>query len=62
MITSTTPKSRSELLDSNTWVDVRDVALGQALALERPEAGNERIIVAAGVFKWLFLFLKLINI
>ena len=60
MITSTTPKSRNELLDSNAWVDVRDVALGHALALERPEAGNERIIVAAGVL--LFLFLKLINI
>ncbi|KJA19744.1 hypothetical protein HYPSUDRAFT_204330 [Hypholoma sublateritium FD-334 SS-4] len=51
-ITSTTPKSKDELLDSNAWVDVRDVALGHVLALERPEAGGERIIVAAGAYIW----------
>ncbi len=55
MITSVTPKSRKELLESNAWVDVRDVALGHALALERSEAGSERIIVAAGVLLFLFL-------
>lgn len=33
-------------------VDVRDVALAHALALEHPEAGGERFIVSNGPFSW----------
>lgn len=38
------------LSDSYTWVDVRDAALGHVLALEKPEAGGERIITAEGAY------------
>ena len=48
MVTSTTPKSPQALLDSNAWVDVRDVALAHVLALEVDAAGGERIVVAEG--------------
>lgn len=34
------------------WVDVRDIALAHARALQKQAAGGERIIVAAGAFKW----------
>ena len=47
-IISTSPKSKEELLDSNAWVDVRDVALAHVLALEKPDTGGERIVVCAG--------------
>jgi len=36
-----------ELLHAWGWVDVRDVAAGHVAALEKEEAGNERIIVSA---------------
>ncbi|PPQ88279.1 hypothetical protein CVT25_005442 [Psilocybe cyanescens] len=42
-------KTKQELSDSSCWVDVRDIGLAHVLALERPEAGGERIIVAEGV-------------
>ena len=32
----------------NAWVDVRDVAEAHAVALEKPEAGGERILFTAG--------------
>ncbi|EJT96899.1 D-lactaldehyde dehydrogenase [Dacryopinax primogenitus] len=35
-----------------SWVDVRDVALAHALALQKEEAGGERIIVSAGQLTW----------
>ncbi|KAF8155219.1 NAD-P-binding protein [Mycena galopus ATCC 62051] len=34
------------------WADVRDVALAHVRALEREEAGGERIIINAGTFAW----------
>lgn len=34
------------------WVDVRDVAEAHRLALEKQEAGGERIIISGGLFKW----------
>ncbi|KAK7045109.1 D-lactaldehyde dehydrogenase [Favolaschia claudopus] len=34
------------------WVDVRDLGRAHVLALRRPEAGGERIIVSAGAFVW----------
>ncbi|KAL5532147.1 hypothetical protein ACEPAF_5711 [Sanghuangporus sanghuang] len=34
------------------WVDVRDVALGHARALEVPEAGGQRFILSSGMFVW----------
>ncbi|KEF62518.1 dihydroflavonol-4-reductase [Exophiala aquamarina CBS 119918] len=33
-----------------TWVDVRDLALCHVLALEKPQAANERFLVTAGYF------------
>ncbi|KAF9482945.1 D-lactaldehyde dehydrogenase [Pholiota conissans] len=52
MVTSTTPKSAQALLDSNAWVDVRDVALAHVLALEVDAAGGERVVVAEGSWIW----------
>lgn len=37
---------------SMAWVDVRDLADAHALALEKEEAGGNRIIVASGPYKW----------
>jgi len=34
------------------WIDVRDVATAHALALEKEDAGGQRMIVAAGTFTW----------
>ncbi|KAF8879133.1 D-lactaldehyde dehydrogenase [Infundibulicybe gibba] len=34
------------------WIDVRDVATAHVLALEKPEAGGERIILCAGPSVW----------
>jgi len=34
------------------WVDVRDLAEAHALAIEKEEAGGNRIIVASGPYKW----------
>ncbi|KAF8873079.1 D-lactaldehyde dehydrogenase [Infundibulicybe gibba] len=39
-------------MDKSTWVDVRDVAEAQVRALEREEAGGERIMVSAGRYTW----------
>ncbi|OJT14835.1 hypothetical protein TRAPUB_8629 [Trametes pubescens] len=36
----------------SSYVDVRDLALAHALALTKPEAGGERIIVSASAYKW----------
>lgn len=33
-----------------SWVDVRDVAEAHVVALEKPEAGGERILFSAGKF------------
>ncbi|KAJ3576029.1 hypothetical protein NP233_g699 [Leucocoprinus birnbaumii] len=40
-----TPKSKSLLETSNSSIDVRDCALAHVLAIQKPEAGNERIIL-----------------
>lgn len=42
---------------TNSWVDVRDVAEAHVVALEKPEAGGERILFSAGK---LFLLLRAI--
>ncbi|KAJ7351307.1 D-lactaldehyde dehydrogenase [Mycena albidolilacea] len=34
------------------WIDVRDLALAHVRALEKEEAGGERIIITAGAFSW----------
>ncbi|KAI6044391.1 hypothetical protein EDC04DRAFT_2938172 [Pisolithus marmoratus] len=36
----------------STWVDVRDLAEGHRRALEKQEAGGERIIISAGPWRW----------
>ncbi|KAF8879131.1 D-lactaldehyde dehydrogenase [Infundibulicybe gibba] len=38
--------------DDRPWADVRDVATAHVLALEKPEAGGERIIISAGPSVW----------
>jgi nucleoside-diphosphate-sugar epimerase len=34
------------------WVDVRDLAEAQVLALEKDKAGGHRILVVAEIFVW----------
>ena len=34
------------------FVDVRDLALAHVLAVTKPEAGGERILVSHSPFKW----------
>ena len=46
------PKPKEFLAGSYLWVDVRDAALAHVLALEKPEAGGERIIVSAASYVW----------
>ncbi|KAF4623189.1 hypothetical protein D9613_001339 [Agrocybe pediades] len=51
-LTGEPAKTRDQLKASFTWVDVRDTALAHILALEKAEAGGERIITAAGPCLW----------
>ncbi|KAJ3561372.1 hypothetical protein NP233_g10238 [Leucocoprinus birnbaumii] len=46
------PPSKISVTTFNSYVDVRDVALAHVLALQKPEAGGQRIIVSAGAFVW----------
>jgi hypothetical protein len=48
MVVSDYPKTKAALSESNSWADVRDIALAHALALEKDAAAGERIITAAG--------------
>ena len=42
-------KTDEKLVTSaDSWVDVRDVAEAHVVALEKPEAGGERILFSAG--------------
>jgi len=42
-------KNDEEVAASNrSWVDVRDIAEAHVVALEKPEAGGERILFSAG--------------
>jgi nucleoside-diphosphate-sugar epimerase len=50
MVVADFPKTKEALSESNSWVDVRDTALGHVLALEKDAAGGERIITSSGVF------------
>ncbi|KAF5347603.1 hypothetical protein D9756_010684 [Leucocoprinus leucothites] len=51
-IVSGGPKTQEFLYTSNSWVDVRDTALGHILALQKQEAAGERIIVCSGAYNW----------
>ncbi|PPQ80464.1 hypothetical protein CVT25_001782 [Psilocybe cyanescens] len=44
--------SKDALSDSESWVDVRDIALAHVLALEKSEAAGERIVITEGGFIW----------
>jgi len=46
------PKPETKLAESASWVDVRDIALAHVLALEKAEAGGERIIISEGSCVW----------
>ena len=48
MVVADSPKTKETLSESNSWVDVRDTALGHVLALEKDAAGGQRIITASG--------------
>ncbi|KAF7966124.1 hypothetical protein HWV62_39968 [Athelia sp. TMB] len=50
VLTSTSPTD--DFKTGNCWVDVRDLALGHLRALEKAEAGGERIVLAQGTFVW----------
>jgi len=52
VVTGSDPKTIEALPQSDSWVDVRDTALAHVLALEKDEAGGERIITSAGGFNW----------
>jgi nucleoside-diphosphate-sugar epimerase len=42
-------KNDEEVVDGRwSWVDVRDIAEAHVVALEKPEAGGERILFSAG--------------
>ncbi|KAH6904343.1 D-lactaldehyde dehydrogenase [Coprinopsis sp. MPI-PUGE-AT-0042] len=45
-------KPREELATGLSWVDVRDLAEGHIVALEKEEAQGQRIVVSAGEFIW----------
>jgi nucleoside-diphosphate-sugar epimerase len=43
------PKTQEFLSTSNSWVDVRDVALAHILSIQNEAAAGERIIVCGGM-------------
>ena len=47
-VVADSPKTKEILSESNSWVDVRDTALGHVLALEIDAAGGQRIITSSG--------------
>ncbi|KAH6904342.1 D-lactaldehyde dehydrogenase [Coprinopsis sp. MPI-PUGE-AT-0042] len=46
------PKTKEDLADGFTWVDVRNMAEGHVVALEKEEAKGQRIVISAGEFIW----------
>jgi hypothetical protein len=54
VVVSDSPKTKEFLSDSQGWVDVRDVALGHVLALEKDAAGGQRIFTVAGARYFIF--------
>ncbi|KAJ7342555.1 hypothetical protein DFH08DRAFT_874511 [Mycena albidolilacea] len=48
----TQPSTPATLQAGNCWVDVRDLASAQVLALVTTSAGGERIIISAGPWVW----------
>lgn len=50
MIVADSPQTKETVSQANSWVDVRDTALGHVLALEKDVAGGERIITSSGAF------------
>ncbi|KAJ6600420.1 hypothetical protein DFH09DRAFT_1243247 [Mycena vulgaris] len=48
----TEPSPLATRLSGACWVDVRDIARAQLLALLKPAAGGERIIISAGAYLW----------
>ena len=48
MVITGFPNTKEAFSESYSWVDVRDTALAHVLALEKDEAGGQRIITSAG--------------
>ena len=55
-VVSDSPKTKETLSESNSWVDVRDTALGHVLALEKDAAGGQRIITASGEHRVVLIY------
>ncbi|KAH6904520.1 D-lactaldehyde dehydrogenase [Coprinopsis sp. MPI-PUGE-AT-0042] len=55
-VLSDTPKPREELATPSPFGDVRDLAEAHVLALEKENAGGERLFVVGGVHVWQDLF------
>lgn len=49
---STSDTDARVLFPRQSWVDVREVAVGHVRALQREEAGGERIITSSGPWNW----------
>ena len=48
MVVAGPPNTKEAFAQSGSWVDVRDTALAHVLALEKDEAGGQRIITSSG--------------
>ena len=44
--------SSDDYMNRASWVDVRDVSKAHVLAIQKEEAGGQRILVNTGNWKW----------
>ena len=56
MVLADPPKTKEALSRSDSWVDVRDNALGHVLALEKDAAGGQRIIISSGAHHVILIY------
>jgi nucleoside-diphosphate-sugar epimerase len=62
MVVTDSPKTKEALSRPNSWVDVRDIALGHVLALEKDAAGGQRIIIVAGARHVTLIYLVILTL
>ena len=62
MVVADPPKPKEALSRSNSWVDVRDTALGHVLALEKDAAGGQRIIISSGERRVILIYLVILTL
>ncbi|KAJ3573253.1 hypothetical protein NP233_g2546 [Leucocoprinus birnbaumii] len=51
-VVADSPKTQDFLYTTNSWVDVRDTAMGHVSAIQKQNAAGERIIVCGGAYSW----------